>query len=170
MRSRTPLPARGQGQVRPFLEAAVLFAALCIFARSAALGLAAAITAPLPMAETLLWLGRQAAGETASSVQEQAEPESVPQGPASSLPQAVQALTGNIEDYLVPLLGEDARPADAGTVIEKNYPQAAAKSTFPAGRAASRTTPGRAQRTLRQKSRIRCPLPSSRTAPTRRCW
>ena len=41
MRSRTPLPARGQGQVRPFLEAAVLFAALCIFARSAALGLAA---------------------------------------------------------------------------------------------------------------------------------
>ena len=37
MRSRTPLPARGQGQVRPFLEAAVLFAALCIFARSAAL-------------------------------------------------------------------------------------------------------------------------------------
>ena len=76
MRSRTPLPARGQGQVRPFLEAAVLFAALCIFARSAALGLAAAIAAPLPMAETLLWLGRQAAGETASSVQEQAEPES----------------------------------------------------------------------------------------------
>ena len=110
MRSRTPLPARGQGQVRPFLEAAVLFAALCIFARSAALGLAAAITAPLPMAETLLWLGRQAAGETASSVQEQAEPESVPQGPASSLPQAVQALPGSIEDYLVPLLGEDARP------------------------------------------------------------
>ena len=72
MRSRTPLPARGQGQVRPFLEAAVLFAALCIFARSAALGLAAAIAAPLPMAETFLWLGRQAAGETASSVQEQA--------------------------------------------------------------------------------------------------
>ena len=98
MRSRTPLPARGQGQIRPFLEAAVLFAALCIFARSAALGLAAAITAPLPMAETLLWLGQQAAGETASSVQEQAEPETAPQEPASSLPQAVQALPGSIED------------------------------------------------------------------------
>lgn len=136
MRSRTPLPARGQGQVRPFLEAAVLFAALCIFARSAALGLAAAITAPLPMAETLLWLGRQAAGETASSVQEQTEPESVPQGPASSLPQAVQALPGSIEDYLVPLLGEDARPADAGKIIESNIRRAAAKSTSPAGRAA----------------------------------
>ena len=133
MRSRTPLPARGQGQVRPFLEAAVLFAALCIFARSAALGLAAAITAPLPMAETLLWLGRQAAGETASSVQEQAEPESVPQGPASSLPQAVQALPGSIEDYLVPLLGEDARPADAGKIIEKQYPQGSGEKYIPCG-------------------------------------
>ena len=77
MRSRTPLPARGQGQVRPFLEAAVLFAALCIFARSAALGLAAAITAPLPMAETLLWLGRQSAGETASSVQVLQQPKAL---------------------------------------------------------------------------------------------
>ena len=134
MRSRTPLPARGQGQVRPFLEAAVLFAALCIFARSAALGLAAAITAPLPMAETLLWLGRQSAGETASSVQEQAEPESsVPQGPASSLPQAVQALPGSIEDYLVPLLGEDARPADAGKIIEKQYPQGSGEKYIPCG-------------------------------------
>ena len=133
MRSRTPLPARGQGQVRPFLEAAVLFAALCIFARSAALGLAAAIAAPLPMAETLLWLGRQAAGETASSVQEQAEPESAPQGPASSLPQAVQALPGSIEDYLVPLLGEDARPADAGKIIEKQYPQGSGEKYIPCG-------------------------------------
>ena len=170
MRSRTPLPARGQGQVRPFLEAAVLFAALCIFARSAALGLAAAITAPLPMAETLLWLGRQAAGETASSVQEQAEPESAPQGPASSLPQAVQALPGSIEDYLVPLLGRMPVRQTQGRSLKSNIRRAAAKSTSPAGRAASRTTPGRAQRTLRQRSRIRCPLPSSRTAPTRRCW
>ena len=133
MRSKTPLPARGQGQVRPFLEAAVLFAALCIFARSAALGLAAAITAPLPMAETLLWLGRQAAGETASSVQEQAEPEAAPQGPTSSLPQAVQALPGSIEDYLVPLLGEDARPADAGKIIEKQYPQGSGEKYIPCG-------------------------------------
>ena len=133
MRSRTPLPARGQWQVRPFLEAAVLFAALCIFARSAALGLAAAIAAPLPMAETLLWLGRQAAGETASSVQEQTEPEAVPQGPASSLPQAVQALPDSIEDYLVPLLGEDARPADAGKIIEKQYPQGSGEKYIPCG-------------------------------------
>ena len=48
---------------------------------------------------------------TASSVQVEAAPDSTPEAAASSLPQAVQALTGNIEDYLVPLLGEEARPA-----------------------------------------------------------
>ena len=53
MRSKALPPARAQGHIVPFLEAAALFAALCIFARTAALMLAAAITAPLPMAETL---------------------------------------------------------------------------------------------------------------------
>ena len=155
MRSKELPPARAQGHIVPFLEAAALFAALCIFARTAALMLAAAITAPLPMAETLFWLGRQSAQEQpASSVQVEAAPDSTPEAAASSLPQAVQALTGNIEDYLVPLLGEEARPAD----------------TFPAGQAASKTIPGRRRQTLRRRSRIRCPLPLSRTVPTRRCW
>ncbi len=100
----------------------------------AALMLAAAITAPLPMAETLFWLGRQSAQEQpASSVQVEAAPDSTPEAAASSLPQAVQALTGNIEDYLVPLLGEEARPADAGTVIEKNYPQGSGEKYIPCG-------------------------------------
>ena len=99
-----------------------------------ALMLAAAITAPLPMAETLFWLGRQSAQEQpASSVQVEAAPDSTPEAAASSLPQAVQALTGNIEDYLVPLLGEEARPADAGTVIEKNYPQGSGEKYIPCG-------------------------------------
>ena len=100
MRSKALPPARAQGHIVPFLEAAALFAALCIFARTAALMLAAAITAPLPMAETLFWLGRQSAQEQpASSVQVEAAPDSTPEAAASSLPQAVQALTGNIEDY-----------------------------------------------------------------------
>ena len=134
MRSKALPPARAQGHIVPFLEAAALFAALCIFARTAALMLAAAITAPLPMAETLFWLGRQSAQEQpASSVQVEAAPDSTPEAAASSLPQAVQALTGNIEDYLVPLLGEEARPADAGTVIEKNYPQGSGEKYIPCG-------------------------------------
>ena len=45
MRSKALPPARAQGHIVPFLEAAALFAALCIFARTAALMLAAAITA-----------------------------------------------------------------------------------------------------------------------------
>ena len=134
MRSKALPPARAQGHIVPFLEAAALFAALCIFARTAALMLAAAITAPLPMAETLFWLGRQSAQEQpASSVQVEAAPDSTPEAAASSLPQAVQALTGNIEDYLVPLLGEEARPADAGAVIEKNYPQGSGEKYIPCG-------------------------------------
>ena len=134
MRSKALPPARAQGHIVPFLEAAALFAALCIFARTAALMLAAAITAPLPMTETLFWLGRQSAQEQpASSVQVEAAPDSTPEAAASSLPQAVQALTGNIEDYLVPLLGEEARPADAGTVIEKNYPQGSGEKYIPCG-------------------------------------
>ena len=134
MRSKALPPARAQGHIVRFLEAAALFAALCIFARTAALMLAAAITAPLPMAETLFWLGRQSAQEQpASSVQVEAAPGSTPDAAASSLPQAVQALTGNIEDYLVPLLGEEARPADAGTVIEKNYPQGSGEKYIPCG-------------------------------------
>ena len=61
MRSREPwrLPA-GQSKAVPFLQAAVLFAALCIFARSAALVLAAFLAAPVPAAQTLLHLGQQA--------------------------------------------------------------------------------------------------------------
>ena len=70
--------------------------------------------------------------QPASSVQVEAAPDSTPEA-ASSLPQAVQALTGNIEDYLVPLLGEGARPADAGTVIEKNYPQGSGEKYIPCG-------------------------------------
>jgi len=68
MRSKALPPARAQGHIVPFLEAAALFAALCIFARTAALMLAAAITAPLPMAETLFWLGRQSAQEQHSII------------------------------------------------------------------------------------------------------
>ena len=40
MRSKALPPARAQGHIMPFLEAAALFAALCIFARTAALMLA----------------------------------------------------------------------------------------------------------------------------------
>ena len=134
MRSRTPLPTRQPGQLLPFTEAAALFAALCIFARSAVLVLAALLAAPIPAVQTVIALGQQAAqAQQAASVQADPAPESAPEAAASSVPQAVHALTGSIEDYLVPLLGEDARPADAGTILEKNYPQGSGEKYIPCG-------------------------------------
>ncbi len=132
MRSRTPLPAREPGHLLPFAEAAALFAALCVFARSAVLVLAAFIAAPVPAVQTAVWLGQQAAQEQQAVSEPAPAPEA--EAPASSaLSEAVQALTGSIEDYLVPLLGEDARPADAGTIIEKNYPQGSGEKYIPCG-------------------------------------
>ena len=132
MRSRTPLPAREPGHLLPFAEAAALFAALCIFARSAALVLAAFVAAPVPAIQTIVWLGQQAAQEQQAVSEPAPGSEAAP--PASSaLPEAVQALTGSITDYLVPLLGEDARPADAGAVIEKNYPQGSGEKYISCG-------------------------------------
>jgi len=134
LRSRTPLPTRQPGQLLPFTEAAALFAALCIFARSAVLVLAALLAAPIPAVQTVIALGQQAAqAQQAASVQADPAPESAPEAAASSVPQAVHALTGSIEDYLVPLLGEDARPADAGSILEKNYPQGSGEKYIPCG-------------------------------------
>ena len=78
MRSREPwrLPA-GQSRAVPFLQAAVLFAALCIFARSAALVLAAFLAAPVPAAQTLLHLGQQAVESRAAAASAESVPEDV---------------------------------------------------------------------------------------------
>ena len=131
MRSRTPLPQRQQAHWGAFLEAAALFLALCVLGRSAALTLAAAVAAPFPAVQTALWWGqRNLQSETSDPEPEPAAEEQAP--PASSaVPEAVQALTGGIEDYLVALQPEDARPADAGAVIEKQYPQAMYFSPLP---------------------------------------
>jgi len=134
MRSKAPLPIREQGHLLPFAEATALFAALCIFARSAVLVLAALITAPVPAVQTIVWLGQQAAQEEPAASELVPDSDSEVEPPASSaLPEVVQALTGSIEDYLVPLLGEDARPADAGTIIEKNYPQGSGEKYISCG-------------------------------------
>ena len=102
MRSREPwrLPA-GQSRAVPFLQAAVLFAALCIFARSAALVLAAFLAAPVPAAQTLLHLGQQAVESRAaeSSAESVAEAASAP-SPAQEAAAPVQ--TG-VERYFVAL-------------------------------------------------------------------
>ena len=123
MRSREPwrLPA-GQSRAVPFLQAAVLFAALCIFARSAALVLAAFLAAPVPAAQTLLHLGQQAVESRAAATSAESVPEAASVPPEQETAAPVQ--TG-VEQYFVALQPDEARPADAGS-IKNNTRQTAA--------------------------------------------
>ena len=130
MRSREPLrlPA-GQSRAVPFLEAAALFAALCIFARSAALVLAAFLAAPAPAVQTLLQLGRQA-------VQAQTQEEAVPEAASEMLPAqeaAAPVHTAEVEQYFVALQPDEARPADAGAVVEQQFGQGSGEKYIPCG-------------------------------------
>ncbi len=86
------------------------------------------------MAETF-WLGRQAAQEqAASSVQVESRAGQRPASPGGILlPQAVQDCRVASRTILCPCWAEDARPADAGTVIEKIIRRAAAKKYIPCG-------------------------------------
>lgn len=132
MRSREPwrLPA-GQSRAVPFLQAAVLFAALCIFARSAALVLAAFLAAPVPAAQTLLHLGQQAVESRAASASAESVPEAAP-APETAQEAAAPVQTG-VEQYLVALQPDEARPADAGTVTEQQFGQGSGEKYIPCG-------------------------------------
>ena len=132
MRSRVAPPERRLGQVVPFAQALVIFGALCVFARSAVLVCAMVLAAPLSAAQTALWLARreieQQAPPPATVQQAEPEPEAVPQPET-----APQAEAGGIEGYLVELQGEEERPADAGKVIEKTYPQGSGEKYLACG-------------------------------------
>ena len=131
MRSREPwrLPA-GQSRAVPFLQAAVLFAALCIFARSAALVLAAFLAAPVPAAQTLLHLGQQAVESRAAATSAESVPEAASVPPEQETAAPVQ--TG-VEQYFVALQPDEARPADAGTVTEQQFGQGSGEKYIPCG-------------------------------------
>ena len=132
MRSREPwrLPA-GQSRAVPFLQAAVLFAALCIFARSAALVLAAFLAAPVPAAQTLLHLGQQAVESRAAAASAESVPEDV-SAPSPAQEADVPVQTG-VEQYFVALQPDEARPADAGTVTEQQFGQGSGEKYIPCG-------------------------------------
>ena len=168
MRSREPwrLPA-GQSRAAPFLQAAVLFAALCIFARSAALVLAAFLAAPVPAAQTLLHLGQQAVESRAaeSSAESAAEAASAP-SPAQEAAAPVQ--TG-VEQYFVALQPDEARPADAGTVTEQQFGQGSGEKYIPCGAGSIKNNTRQTAADIAAEAAQPLPLPSKRTAPRRRC-
>ena len=132
MRSREPwrLPA-GQSRAVPFLQAAVLFAALCIFARSAALVLAAFLAAPVPAAQTLLHLGQQAVESRAAAASAESVPEAV-SAPSPAQETATPVQNG-VEQYFLALQPDEARPADAGTVTEQQFGQGSGEKYIPCG-------------------------------------
>ena len=132
MRSREPwrLPA-GQSRAVPFLQAAVLFAALCIFARSAALVLAAFLAAPVPAAQTLLHLGQQEVESRAAAASAESVPEAA-SAPSPAQETAAPVQTG-VEQYFVALQPDEARPADAGTVTEQQFGQGSGEKYIPCG-------------------------------------
>ena len=107
----------GAGPVLSLAGAAALMLALTVFAHGLVLSLAALIIGPLPAAQTALSLSRKqaAAAQSGGSAAEALPPEVLEPAPGS-LPAADRS-------YLVPLDGDDARPEDAGTILEKTYPQ-----------------------------------------------
>ena len=111
--------------VAAFLLAAALGLALCWFAHGAVLRLALLAAGPLPAAQTAFSRARMGREES------EAQPESV-QAPAESAAASERTAAG-IETYLVPPEGDDARPADAGTVQEKTYPQGSGEKYIPCG-------------------------------------
>ena len=167
MRSREPwrLPA-GQSRAVPFLQAAVLFAALCIFARSAALVLAAFLAAPVPAAQTLLHLGQQAVESRAAATSAESVPEAASVPPEQETAAPVQ--TG-VEQYFVALQPDEARPADAGTVTEQQFGQGSGEKYIPCGAGSIKNNTRQTAADIAAEAAQPLPFALKRTAPRRRC-
>lgn len=134
MRRKTETAAV-QSRALPLAAAAALFAAALAFARPVVLALAMLLASPLPAAQTALSLSRKGMQEAASSGQ---AAQSVAEAPSSQEAEAPAASASSapavdIESYLVALQGDDARPADAGTVIEKTYTQGSGEKYIACG-------------------------------------
>lgn len=115
---RQAKPGRaGPGTGRAALAAAAVMLALTVWGRGPALALAGVLTGPLPALRAALELA-QPEGDTASSADGGS-----PSSPAPASSAAPAADAGAIEQYLVPLLTDAEKPADAGAVAETSYGQ-----------------------------------------------
>lgn len=105
----------GCGHPLPFAAAAGLALGLALFAHQLLLTLAAVVIGPLPAVQTALYLSRKDLSENAAqAVSEPAqETQAEPAQEAPALP------AGDIEAYLVPLEGDDARPEGAGAILKE---------------------------------------------------
>ena len=108
----------GGGTGRAALAAAAVMLAMTLWARGPALALAGALVGPLPALRTALDWGRRAAGDGAPGASSTGAADAAPDAQAAPAPEGAAPA---LEDYLVPLLGEAERPADAGAVLETAY-------------------------------------------------
>ena len=127
-------PESGQGRAFPLLAAAGLLLVLTFFAHGVVLALAAIIAGPLPAAQTALSLSRKSMENAVSQVEEPAS-EATSEPFAESEPAAESTVNNidGIENYLVALQDDSAKPENAGTVIEKNYPQGSGEKFIACG-------------------------------------
>ncbi len=127
-------PESGQGRAFPLLAAAGLLLVLTFFAHGVVLALAAVIAGPLPAAQTALSLSRKSMENAVSQVEEPAS-EATSEPFAESEPAAESTVNNidGIENYLVALQDDSAKPENAGTVIEKNYPQGSGEKFIACG-------------------------------------
>ena len=127
-------PESGQGRAFPLLAAAGLLLVLTFFAHGVVLALAAIIAGPLPAAQTALSLSRKSMENAVSQAEEPAS-EATSEPFAESEPAAESTVNNidGIENYLVALQDDSAKPENAGTVIEKNYPQGSGEKFIACG-------------------------------------
>ena len=127
-------PESGQGRAFPLLAAAGLLLVLTFFAHGVVLALAAIIAGPLPAAQTALSLSRKSMENAVSQLEEPAsEATSEPFAESESAAESTVNNIDGIENYLVALQDDSAKPENAGTVIEKNYPQGSGEKFIACG-------------------------------------
>ena len=122
-------PQAEAGRALPFLLAAGLLLGLTVFAHGVVLILAAIAAGPLPAAQTALFLSRKSAASQAAETPQEAASEAAPEEAADAASQAQQG----IEAYLIALQDDTAKPENAGTVLEKNYPQGSGEKFIACG-------------------------------------
>lgn len=122
-------PQAEAGRALPFLLAAGLLLGLTMFAHGVVLILAAIAAGPLPAAQTALFLSRKSAASQAAETPQEAASEAAPEEAADAASQAQQG----IEAYLIALQDDTAKPENAGTVLEKTYPQGSGEKFIACG-------------------------------------
>ncbi len=124
----------GAGRALPLLLAAGLLLGLTVFAHGVVLVLAAFAAGPIPAVQALLFRTREAGNAVSQAASQAAEmPAEDGNAAEEAAPDSTAAPGTGIESYLVALQDDTARPENAGTVLEKSYPQGSGEKFIACG-------------------------------------